>query len=206
MTTELTSTNNSGTDAATTAACEQLAQVLRDYYKGIEDLKDYQAKIARAEADQESAISSQTLSDEEIAQEIAKLIALKALIVTRMERKQTDLARFSSQLEKLYQPAVRQFSDLMSVELDKRQALITARVTEALEIASDLTTFEAVSFPVGIADLTQYSAPVRAISSLRPSTYWGTPGDGAAISSAASVLLANLKKFNDLLTSDEKPS
>jgi hypothetical protein len=186
------------TPTSPTVSREQLTQVLRDYYKGTEDSKDYQARIARVESDQESALSSQTLSDEEIADEVAKLISLKAVLATRMERKQTDLTRWTSQLEKLYPLAVLEFTGLLNTEIEKRQALIAARVTEVLEVASDLTTYEAVSLPVGIAGLTNYSAPVRAISSLRPTTYWGTPGDRLAISSAASALLENLKIFNGL--------
>jgi hypothetical protein len=163
MTTELTPTNPM-------SSCEQTTQVLGDYYKGTEDSKDYQARLARAEVDQESALLNQALSDQEIAEEVAKLISLKAVRRSRT----------------------------LTIEIDKRKALIAAKVTEALEVASDLSTFEAVSLPVGIADLTQYSRPVREISSLRPTMYWGSPGDGPAISAAASSLLNNMKLFEDL--------
>jgi hypothetical protein len=191
MTTELTPINPM-------TSCEQITQVLGDYQKGTEDSKDYQARLARAEADQESALLNQALSDEEIAEEIAKLISLKAVLTARIERKQTDLARLTSELEKLHPLASREFTGLLNTEIDRRKELIAKRVTEALEIASDLTNFEAVSIPAGIAGLTQYSAPVRSISSLHPQMHWGSPGDGAGISAACIALLNNMKQFEEL--------
>jgi hypothetical protein len=200
MTTELTPT------ALTHPECDRFALTLGDYYKGTEDLRDYQARLSRADADQESALSSQTLGDEEIAEEISKLISLKAVLAARIERKQTDLAGLTSRLEAGYQPANREFGGLLSAEIDSRKELITTRVTEALEIASDLTVFETVSFPAAIVDLMQFSQPVREISSLRPTMYWGSPGDGAAISTAANTLLENLKKFEELTYESEAKS
>jgi hypothetical protein len=191
MTTNLTPTTP-------TVAFEQLTQELRDYYKGTEDLKDYQARIARAEADQESALSSQTLGDEEIAEEISKLISLKAVLAARIERKQTDLARLTGEMEKLHPQAARDLNALISQELDRRQALVTERITQALEIGNDLTTYETVSLPSAIAALMPYSQAIRVISGLRAGVHWSSPGDGPAICAAATTLLSNLKQFEEL--------
>jgi hypothetical protein len=191
MTTNLTLANP-------TVACEQLTQLLRDYYKGTDDLKDYQARIARAEVDQESALLNQALGDEEIAQEVSKLISLKAVLTARREHKETDLVGLTNQLEAAYPLAVREVTALISQELDTRQALVTERITQALEIGNDLTTYESVSFPGAIAALMPYSQPIRVISGLRPGQYWGQSGDGPGIAAAASELLTNLEKFNNV--------
>jgi hypothetical protein len=185
------------TPISDTEICDQLAQALRAYQGFTSDLEDYRAKAAQANADQEAALASDG-SEDEVASKIAKSEAMKSVYAVRTKHKEEQQARLITELEKLYPSASREFSGRLGAETDKRRALIIAKVTEALEIASDLAAFEAISCPAAITSLTQYSEPIRAISRLRPNMYWGTPGDGVAIAACASALLADLKQFNEL--------
>jgi hypothetical protein len=191
VTTDLTATSP-------TVSCDQITEVLRDYHKGTEDSKDFQARLARVEVDQESALSSQTLGDEEIAEEITRLISLKAVLTTRAERKQTDQARLISQLEKLYPLAAGEFSSLLNAELDKRRAIVTDRILQAVELDENLTMHETLAVPQYTGPLAECDKSVRSIARLRPTMHWGNPGDGPGIAASASALLSNLEKFNSM--------
>jgi hypothetical protein len=192
MTTELTQTTFSH------PACDTLAAALGNYQQSAQDLDGYRGKVARAQADQDDALSSLSLSEDQAASKISKAQALKAVFQARVEHREQELARLTSELEAAYQPANREFTGLLNAEGDRRKALVNDRVIQALEVDEQLTIFESASLPQTTETLLTFAKPVRVISSLKPTMYWGKPGDGAAISTAAGALLENLKKFKEL--------
>jgi hypothetical protein len=120
------------------------------------------------------------------------------VLTARIERKQTDLAGLTSQLEAAHQISVSEFSGLISGELDKRRRLITERLLQVLDVdPSFLTTHEVLALPQHTGAVAEFARSVREIAQLRPNIFWGS-NDGPGISSTASALLENLKKFKEL--------
>jgi hypothetical protein len=191
MTTNLTPINP-------TEISEQLAQALRNYLQSSQELGDYKAKAERAQADQEAALASDE-PENEVASKIAKSEALKSVFSVRTKHKESELARLTSELEAAYPPTVLQFGSLLNDEIAKRRALVEARLLEALNADETLlATHETYIIPQHTGALADFAKSVREISSLRPTTYWGTRGDGVAIAAAADSLLKNLQQFKDL--------
>jgi hypothetical protein len=181
------------------APCEQLARAMGAYPQLKEDSQVYRGKADRATADEESALTSEVLPEVEIARLMTKAQNLKAVYVKRIERKEQELARLITELETIYPLATIEFTGLLNAELDKRQAIVTERLLRALGAdETRLATHEIFAIPQHTGALCEYAGMVRAISRLRPGSYFGRPGDESAITNAATALLDNLKQFKEL--------
>jgi hypothetical protein len=175
--------------------CDQLAQALSAYEQSEQDLETYRDKARKAEADEEAALTSEVYPEDEIAKRMGKAQNLKTVYATRIERKKQTQASQVSTLEATHQSAVSDFTIAINTELDKRRAAIRAKIIAAMDVDTELTPLEAPMLPQAIAALLPFCKPIRLITALKPSLYWGSPGDGPSIAACARALLANLEKF-----------
>jgi hypothetical protein len=178
------------------SACEQLERVEQVYsdHQGLAtDLEGYRAKAAGALADQESALANQELTETEAANQIAQAQALRSVFEARIAYKEAALERLTAELSSVAQAATRELTKLIAVEVDKRTALVTQRVLEALDVDHDsLVIHQKLALEQHTAALPEYSRSIRAISGLRPSSYHaGQPG----AASQAKTLIGNYKIF-----------
>jgi hypothetical protein len=179
--------------------CEQLAQALSAYQQSATDLEAYRNKASRAQADEEAALTSEVFSEHEIATRMGRAQNLKTVYATRIAHKESTMASQVAALEAALPQATLEFTGLLNTELGKRQVIVNERLLQATDIdESLLTVHELLALPQYTGTLSEFSRSIREISRLRPSTYWGTRGDGAAITNASQALLANLQQFKEL--------
>jgi hypothetical protein len=177
-------------------AFEQLARALGAYDQSDQDLQAYRNKIARAESDEEAALTSEVFSEDEIAKRMGKAQNLKTVYATRLAHKEKIQASQVQELEAAYPLAVRELTGLINVELDKRQATISAKIISAMDVDTDgLTSYEVAALPQVTDALFPFCKPIRVLYGLRPGPYFGRPGDGASITNAARALLAAHEQF-----------
>jgi hypothetical protein len=149
----------------------KVERLLSELAKAKGDRADYAAKAARAGVDEQTTLCDETFSEQEIAEELTRLQNLKQVYATRTGGKEKLVAKLETDLEAAAEGFMKEVSVKVQQEVEKRRALISSRVREALGLPSDQADPNGLSIVIGTSPL------IRAITDCEPRRYieleWG---------------------------------
>src|SRR6476659_7046218 len=122
------------TEAPTQRAGELLVQALNNHEKTSTELQEFKGCIALAEADENSALESDTIPEAEVVHRVKEAQALKAVYTARAARAERSLPTLTTELEQACLGAERQLLERIAEESVKRSEVIKQRVLDVLDI------------------------------------------------------------------------
>jgi hypothetical protein len=134
--------------------------------------QEFKGCIALAEADENSALESDTIPEAEVVHRVKEAQALKAVYTARASRAERSLPSLITELEAACVGAERQLLERIADESAKRREVIKQRVLDVLDIEGDPD----VLIRIELNTCVRHSRGVRAIESLRPAGYF-EPGN-----------------------------
>jgi len=141
----------------------KLSAKLAEFDRATADLEDYKGRAARAELDEAQALEDEQLSEREIAERITKAQNEKHVWKVRQTRIERRVLALSAELPGAINGCIGELRQLVNLELQRRNAIITARVLEAIEAVS------AGPFrQMALEKLLGFSGPVQRVAILMP--------------------------------------
>jgi hypothetical protein len=163
MSATLTKAPRAGAQATQTASVElpeklfpgksELAGAFADYQKASQAMEEARGHLARAETDEQSALSNLELSDQECSDRVAVSQRSISIYRARVSSREAAVSKSLKEVKEALYPACNEYSNLCQNEREKRSAIMKARIIEAGQLVGSFS-FNA---------LLEHSSPIQAI-------------------------------------------
>jgi hypothetical protein len=152
------------------------------------ELESYHARVARAAAEEEAVLADSDLSEHEAIKRLGEAEKLQAIYSSRIAHREGALKKLTVELEADLSAGGRQLTGLLNDELEKRAALAKGAILNLLGLEG--TRADELIGPE-LSTILLQAASIRAISGLRPSSYY-RPGELTEVVEAARTVLSML--------------
>jgi hypothetical protein len=162
------------------------------------ELESYHARVARAAADEEAVLADSDLSEHEAIKRLGEAQKLQAIYSSRIAHREGVLKKLTVELEADLSAGGRQLTGLLNDELEKRAAPAKGAILDLLGLEG--TRADELIGPE-LSTILLQAASIRAISGLRPSSYY-RPGELTEVVEAARTVLSNYAQYGGAGSSD----
>jgi hypothetical protein len=168
----------------------RLTKVLLEYERAVEDLEEFQGRVARAQADQDMALDSKSLSEQEVMNRVSAAQLARSAYQSRAANREIACKLLLQQLEEATAAAQSELTGAAAGEYARRQAVIAGRLLQAIQsVDSEL-------LARGYLDeVLDFSKPLRAIRDLEVSGFLRIEGNAAHTVGTARRILENFGKL-----------